>query len=127
MSSTITLTGHMTLSLQCKSRRASAEWYQRELGLKLLYDAAEIGWCELATPTEGINVGLAEVREPKVGAGAVPTFGVADLDAARAKLEARGVKFDGKTITIPNMVKLATFFDPDGNALMLFQSLAPTE
>lgn len=34
------------------------------------------------------------------------------------------MRFDGPTQTIPGMVKLATLFDPDGNTLMLFQSLA---
>jgi hypothetical protein len=33
------------------------------------------------------------------------------------------VKFDGPTQEIPGMVKLATFFDPDGNAMMFFQDL----
>jgi len=33
-------------------------------------------------------------------------------------------EFDGDTIEIPELVKLATFFDPDGNSLMLYQSLS---
>jgi catechol 2,3-dioxygenase-like lactoylglutathione lyase family enzyme len=43
---------------------------------------------------------------------------VADVDAARAELEARGVVFDGETITT-SVCKQAWFKDPDGNALML--------
>jgi catechol 2,3-dioxygenase-like lactoylglutathione lyase family enzyme len=43
---------------------------------------------------------------------------VADVDAARAELEAKGVVFDGETITT-NVCKQAWFKDPDGNALML--------
>ena len=50
-------------------------------------------------------------------------FGVADIDAARVELEAKGVVFDGDTRELPGMVKLATFFDPDGNRYMLAQSL----
>jgi hypothetical protein len=34
------------------------------------------------------------------------------------------VRFDGETITIPEMVRLCTFFDVDGNTFMLYQSLA---
>jgi catechol 2,3-dioxygenase-like lactoylglutathione lyase family enzyme len=43
---------------------------------------------------------------------------VADVDVARAELEAKGVVFDGGTITT-NVCKQAWFKDPDGNALML--------
>lgn len=43
---------------------------------------------------------------------------VADVDAARAELEAKGVAFDGETITT-SVCKQAWFKDPDGNSLML--------
>ena len=43
---------------------------------------------------------------------------VADVEAARAELEAKGVQFDGETITT-SVCKQAWFKDPDGNALML--------
>ena len=43
---------------------------------------------------------------------------VADVDAARAELEAKGVVFDGDTIDT-GVCKQAWFKDPDGNALML--------
>ena len=43
---------------------------------------------------------------------------VPDVDAARTELEAKGVVFDGETITT-SVCKQAWFKDPDGNALML--------
>jgi catechol 2,3-dioxygenase-like lactoylglutathione lyase family enzyme len=43
---------------------------------------------------------------------------VPDVEAARAELEAKGVAFDGETITT-SVCKQAWFKDPDGNALML--------
>jgi catechol 2,3-dioxygenase-like lactoylglutathione lyase family enzyme len=43
---------------------------------------------------------------------------VADVDAARAELEAKGVVFDGETIET-SVCKQAWFKDPDGNVLML--------
>jgi len=43
---------------------------------------------------------------------------VADVDEARAELEAKGVVFDGETIET-SVCKQAWFKDPDGNALML--------
>ena len=61
--------------------------------------------------------------EPASG-NSVPVFGIADLDSARAALEAKGIHFDGETIVFEGMVELATIFDPDGNALMLAQDLS---
>ena len=43
---------------------------------------------------------------------------VADVDAARAELEAQGVQFEGDTIRT-SVCTQAWFKDPDGNALML--------
>ena len=43
---------------------------------------------------------------------------VADVDAARAELEGKGVVFDGDTIAT-GVCRQAWFKDPDGNALML--------
>ena len=43
---------------------------------------------------------------------------VSDVDAARAELEAKGVKFDGETIET-GVCRMAFFKDPDGNALLL--------
>ena len=43
---------------------------------------------------------------------------VRDVETARAELEAKGVVFDGETITT-GVCKQAWFKDPDGNALML--------
>lgn len=112
----------LTISMQCKDMPKSRAWYRDVLGFTPLYELPDIGWCELATECAKVNVGLSQVENPKVG-GPVPTFGVHDIEAARAKLEAKKVRFDGETQTIPGLVKLATFFDLDGNALMLFQEL----
>jgi len=43
---------------------------------------------------------------------------VADVDAARAELETKGVVFDGDTIET-GVCRMASFKDPDGNALLL--------
>ncbi|MFM9994277.1 MAG: VOC family protein [Phycisphaerales bacterium] len=125
MPSPLNFDGGLTLSMQVKDRKKSTQWYTDVLGFTLLYDVEEIGWCELKTEVAGgkVNVGLSQVEKPKVGAGPVPTFGVKDIDKARAFMEGKKVRFDGPTQEIPGMVKLATFFDPDGNALMLFQDL----
>jgi catechol 2,3-dioxygenase-like lactoylglutathione lyase family enzyme len=43
---------------------------------------------------------------------------VPDVEAARAELEAKGVAFDGETVTT-RVCRMAFFKDPDGNSLML--------
>jgi predicted enzyme related to lactoylglutathione lyase len=113
----------LTASLAVKSLDAGIEWYQSVLGFSLLYRADEIGWCELSTHMPGINVGLSEVQEVPLGGGATNVWAVADIEAAKAELDARGVRQDGEIQTIPGLVRLITFYDPDGNAMMLSQSL----
>jgi catechol 2,3-dioxygenase-like lactoylglutathione lyase family enzyme len=49
---------------------------------------------------------------------------VADVAAARAALEAKGVQFDGEIVDT-GVCHLAFFKDPDGNALMLHRRYAP--
>ena len=51
---------------------------------------------------------------------------VADVAAARAELESRGVAFDGDIVD-SGVCHMAYFKDPDGNALMLHHRYAPSE
>jgi predicted enzyme related to lactoylglutathione lyase len=118
----VDLENTITLALSVSDRHASAAWYAQTLGFELLYHADEAGWSELSTLTPGVTIGLGEQAAPTPG-NSVPVFGIQDLDAARAKMESAGIKFDGETVTEEGMVKIATFFDPDGNALMLAQDL----
>lgn len=110
----------LTLSMPVTDLDRGIRWYEEVLGFKLEYRMDDIGWCELNSSVKDVNVGLSVVEKPNPG-GATPTFGVADIDAAKAALEAKDVRIDGDVITIENMVKLLTFFDPDDNALMFFQ------
>ena len=118
----ISVENTITIALSVKDRHASAKWYGDKLGFELIYHADEVGWSEVATNTAGVTIGMGEHTEPAPG-NCVPVFGIADLDAARAKLEQANVKFDGPTDVVEGMVKTATFYDPDGNAMMLAQDL----
>ncbi len=119
----VSLDNTITLALSVRDRHASAEWYEKNLGFKLLVHIDEAGWSEMQTNTKGVTLGLGEQSEPTPG-NTVPVFGVADIAVARAALENVDVKFDGETETIEGMVSTATFYDPDGNALMLAQDLS---
>jgi len=118
----ITLDETINISFSVKDRHVSAKWYESMLGFETLYHADEAGWSELQTNTAGVTIGLGEHTKPAPG-NCVPVFGIADLDAARQKMEQANVSFDGDTDVVEGMVKTATFYDPDGNALMLAQDL----
>ncbi|MGJ8535294.1 MAG: VOC family protein [Alphaproteobacteria bacterium] len=118
----IALDETINISMSVTDRHASAKWYERMLGFETIYHADEAGWSEIQTNTVGVTIGLGEHTRPAPG-NCVPVFGIADLDAARQKLEQAKVRFDGETDVVEGMVKTATFYDPDGNALMLAEDL----
>ena len=124
MQTPIDYADHLTISCSGSDLERSIAWYRDLLGFELIYKLDEMGWCELRTPWQGISIGIGQSEEPKVG-GTTPVFGVEDIEAARGHLESNGVRFDGETQVIPDMVKLATFYDPDGNPWMLAESSIP--
>ncbi|MGH2610802.1 MAG: VOC family protein [Tepidiformaceae bacterium] len=116
-----------TCAINVTDFKAASKWYQEVLGFTPLYEIDDLGWGEFATNVPGMTVGLGQVEPGSNDApgpgGATLTFGIADIDRSRALLEAKGVKFDGETREVAGMVRLATFFDPDGNTFMLAQGL----
>jgi len=117
----ITYDGGLTCAFGVTDLDRSIAWYRDVLGFTLLYRSEDIGWCELSTAVQKVNVGLSERREAGGAGGATLTFGVTDLEAAKAALDERGVRQDGDIMEIPGLVRLLTFFDPDDNALMFYQ------
>lgn len=113
----------LTLSLSVSNLDDAIAWYENVLGFKLLYRMDDIGWCELESSVPDVNVGLSATEKPEPG-GATPTFGVEDVDTAKAVLAEKDVRMDGDVMVIEGMVKLITFFDPDGNTLMFFEDLS---
>ena len=116
--------GRLTCIFPVKDVKKSAAWYGEVLGFKILHDKGPM-WNEMSTPLPGVTIGLMKTAEPKAG-GAWLTFGVKDVDAARKRMEAKKVVFEGPTQTIPDLVKLASFKDPDGHRFKLFQLLQKT-
>lgn len=106
-----------------KDFEATKKFYTDVLGLKQIFGAD--GWAEFAEARGETTIGLAAHppagREP----GATVVVQVGDIEAERKRLEARGVKFEGKTEEIPGVVKIATFRDPSANRLQLAQVLMP--
>ncbi len=115
--------GQLTCAIECADLDKTVAWYQEVLGFQLMYKVEEIAWAELSTSVDGVSLGVGQVESPQVKGGATLTWGVIDIDTARDDIASHGVRFDGETQTIPGMVRLATFFDPDGNRHMLAQDL----
>ena len=116
----------LTLAITVSDFKRSAGWYTNVLGFQPVYAVEDMGWGEFSTPLAGANVGLSQSMDGEPvsqSGGATITLGVLDIAAARSELESKGVAFDGPTQDLPGLVRLATFRDPHGNALMLAQSL----
>ena len=113
----------LTLALEVHDLEKAKAWYQNVLGFDFIYEVPEIAWCELRSPTEHVTVGLSQVETVSASGGITPVFATTDIEAARSALEANGVRFDGPTQTLAGMVKLVTFYDPDGNPIRLSESV----
>ena len=114
--------GDITLSCSVTNLDESLAWFKEMLGFDLVFRADEAGWAEITSPAADVTIGLGVNENVDGRGGTTPVFGVEDIVASRAELEAKGVAFDGDIIEIPGMVKLATFFDPDGNSYMFAES-----
>jgi predicted enzyme related to lactoylglutathione lyase len=102
------------------------EFYGQTLGLRRNPNSSE-RWVEY----ELGNVTLALVSPEAMGPDFEPkghqmpiALRVPDVDAAREKLEAEGIEFPHGTID-SGVCRLATFRDPDGNAIQLHRRYAP--
>ena len=115
--------GALTCAIGVKDLEKSLDWYNKVLGFETLYVLEDQGWAELKTPVENVSVGLSIREKVEAGGGAILTWGVFDIESFYKHLVEFDVKFDGEVITIPDMVKILTFFDLDGNALMVAQDL----
>ncbi len=115
--------GALTCAVAVTDYARSLAWYRDVLGFEPLYRLDDLAWAELVTPLPGVTLGIGQSEQVQPEGGATLTFGVTDIDATRARLEGLGVRFDGETGQVGEMVRLATFYDPDGNTFMLAQVL----
>jgi predicted enzyme related to lactoylglutathione lyase len=122
MNMTLKFGSELTCSMGVTSIDAAIPWYQRVMRCELLYRVDAIGWCEMTTPISGVTIGLSEVETVIAGGGATNVFEVEDIEVAKCHLDAEDVRQDGEIQHVPGLVKLLTFYDPDGNAFMFAQS-----
>jgi predicted enzyme related to lactoylglutathione lyase len=106
-------------------KRADA-FYGQTLGLRRNPNSSE-RWVEYELGNVSLALVSPEAMGPEFEAqGHQMPIGlrVADVEEARKKLEAKGITFDHETID-SGVCILATFRDPDGNALQLHRRYAP--
>jgi len=113
-------TDNCVISVGVSDYDRSLAWYRGVLGFEIVYELREYGWCELSTPFS-FNVGLGQTETVEHG-NITPTFGVHDIDASIAYLREQDVKVEDWH-EVPGMVRLSTFYDPDGTPWMLAQLL----
>lgn len=101
---------------------ASTDWYEGKLGLKLDERYSTPTWRQFSLPDIPATAIGCNLNPAGVGSGgAVSTFVVVDIAAARNSLIAQGVAV-GAIIDVGHGVLLCFFKDPDGNALGLRQN-----
>ncbi len=127
MESEISFNGKLTCSIGVKDHKASAQWYQDVLSCKVMWEMDEMGMTYMSTPVGDVNFDISQVEEVRPGETSALVFGVTSVDEARANAESKGVRFDGPTRSFGGIVKLATFFDPDGNTFMFYERLQTGE
>ena len=71
MTTTLNYTGDLTCAFAVADRKKAIAWYTDVLGFELLYDAEDIGWCELKSPVANVTVGFSGVENPEVKGGAM--------------------------------------------------------
>ncbi len=96
------------------------QWYTKVLGVKLRFRILD--WAELETKGAALALHQApELAPPRGHSNATAIFEVADIRAVRARLIRRGVSFVGKVTEVGTHGWFATFRDPEGNEVSLWQ------
>jgi catechol 2,3-dioxygenase-like lactoylglutathione lyase family enzyme len=110
---------------------AAREFYTDVLGIEASKVWGREGVEPMGAEFEPGDVTIALLNNAKLGIEFQPSrapiaLHVDDVEAARAELESRGVKFQADTMD-SGVCHMAYFSDPDGNALMLHNRYAPPD
>jgi catechol 2,3-dioxygenase len=111
----------LLVQLQVQDLERAIRFYTGILGFRVTERRDDLQFVHLDCGVEHLQLGLsAGGAQPPSPGSVVLNFSVkGDVDAVRADLERRGVRFSGPTRVIPGKVRLAGFSDPDGYRLRL--------
>jgi catechol 2,3-dioxygenase-like lactoylglutathione lyase family enzyme len=109
------------VSVPTRDVAAAVAWYEEMLGLR----RSAVAPAEVEAPNVTLSFwNPASEDLPFAANEAGVALRVANVDAARAELEARGVEFIAPTWD-SGICRFAAFRDPDGNVLILHRRYAP--
>ncbi len=118
------LKGLSVVSVPVTDWAKAKAFYHETLGLPILVDIEEVGWCEFGENGKTtFAISLWRDATPPPRGGAIPVFAVDDCLKAVQELRGRDVKVDD-AVTYPGMVIYADVHDPEGNLFQVAQSLA---
>ena len=103
-----------SVSIRVRDLDKATKFYTETLGLPEIFRMEEMN---LRGYGVGDNSASINIEPGKASMQLI--IQVERVDDARKALEAKSVKFDGPTQTIPNIGKTAGFKDPDGNEILL--------
>ncbi len=113
-----------------KDVKRAARFYREVLGLVHRFTDRDGWWAEFEAG--GAKLGLHKKSHGRKGHHEVPdrqavaVLEVDDLKAASAELKRKGVRFRGPVVRLGSFGSIASFEDPDGNLLQLFQYAKPS-
>lgn len=109
------------ISIPTRDIARAVAWYREILDLP----ASDTSASELETPNVTLSFWAPERENQPFSANTAGfALRVADVDAARAELEAKGVEFVAETWD-SGVCRFAACRDPDGNTLILHRRYAP--
>jgi len=118
------ITGVDFVTVPTKDLDAAVAFYGETLGLRCSVHKPERHFAEFETGSLTLSVVVGEHYPFGYHPSPNPiALHVADVEASRADLEARGVTFMGDTFDT-GVCHMGLFSDPDGNALMLHHNYA---
>jgi predicted enzyme related to lactoylglutathione lyase len=121
------VTGVDFVGVPARDLEETMRFYGETLGLPRSVHVPERGFAEFETG----NLTLSVIVPERMGMEHFTSQGpialhVDDMEAARAKLEAAGVEFEGDTFDT-GVCHMAFFRDPNGNALLLHSRYTPRQ
>ncbi len=102
-------------NLSVRDLDRAIDWYMNVLGFSLQQRMDQIGFAILRTPVDGVVLSLSRSDDGAGPGGVTMTWGVSDIEAAESALKSQNANIEGPVRDIPEVVRLLTFFDPDGN------------
>lgn len=116
----------LTIWYSVKDIEVTKEFYTNKLGFELYFHDKDGGNVIMCTNTTDCTIGFSCADEVVPSTSSM-VFEVENIEKAYEMLKNRGVEFIGGIETVPGMVKLATFVDPDGHSLMLSETFEGEE